>query len=60
MQSCVLLTEPDFQTISERTGRDKPDVGMKRHQIGDVAGQGSLLPPGAFDNGKRGGSSRSG
>ncbi|KAJ7397138.1 hypothetical protein BTVI_138239 [Pitangus sulphuratus] len=35
-------------------------AGVIQYQIWDVAGQGSLLPPGAFDNGKLGGSSRFG
>jgi len=60
MLGCVLLAKPNFQTVSERTGTDEPDAGMKQYQIWDVAGHRSLLPPGAFNNGIHGWSSRLG
>lgn len=54
----MLPAKPDFQTVLERTGTDELNAAMIQYQIWDVAQQCSLLPPGAFNNGKRGGSSR--
>lgn len=60
LSTCCATCCRQSQTVLERAGTDELEVGTIEYQIWDAVGQDALLPPGALNNGKHGGSSRLG